>query len=241
MKSLLRQTYQNFEIIICDDASKDNSASLLEYWSKKDSRIHILHNEKNLYAAAARNRCIEASQGDYLMIQDIDDYSKPDRIERLLQVLQREKIDFVSSAMLIFDRSPDRITGIMDKKCEYPNRYHFLWGLPFSHPATMFRRECIMAVSGYRAAGETKRVEDLDMFMRLYAMGYRGKNIHDPLYVYRLDDDNIRRRSFEGRKNEIKIRKKGYREMKMMPWALPFVYKPIPAHFVQKIRYWGRG
>lgn len=238
LSSLLRQTYQNLEIIICDDASTDNSVGILDSWAKKDSRIRILRNQKNMYAAAARNRCIEVSRGDYLMIQDIDDYSKPDRIEKLIQAFRNENIDFVSSAMLIFDLDAGKITRIIDKKVEYPTKYHFLWGLPFSHPSTMFTRECIKAVHGYRVAAETKRVEDFDMFMRLYAMGYRGKNIHDPLYAYRVDDDNIRRRNFEGRINEIKIRKKGYEELGMMPWALPFVYKPVLAHFWQKIRYW---
>lgn len=240
INSLLNQTNQNFEIIICDDASTDGSVSVLKRWAKMDERIHLLYNQKHMYAAATRNKCIKASRGKYLMEQDVDDYSKPDRIERLLQTLQGEKVDFVSSAMLVFDQNPDKIEEIMNKKTEYPKRYHFLWGLPFFHPATMFTRECLTAVSGYRVAEETKRTEDLDLFMRLYAKGYQGKNIHDPLYVYRVDDDNINRRDFQSRKCEIKIRKKGYTALGMMPWALPFVYKPIPAYIYQKIRYWRR-
>ena len=74
-ESLLRQTYQNFEIIVCDDNSSDNSLEILRSWAKKDKRIRVIHSETSLKASGARNRCLEEAKGEFVAIQDIDDYS----------------------------------------------------------------------------------------------------------------------------------------------------------------------
>lgn len=59
MESLIKQTYKNFEIIVCDDASTDKSIEILKKWEKKDKRIIILKNKINMFAAATRNRCFK--------------------------------------------------------------------------------------------------------------------------------------------------------------------------------------
>ena len=89
-EALVGQTYQNIEIVVCDDASKDNSLIKLNEWAQRDTRIKVLHNEKNLFAAATRNYCFKEAKGDFFCIQDIDDVSMPNRIERLIEELQKE-------------------------------------------------------------------------------------------------------------------------------------------------------
>lgn len=238
--SLESQTYQNFEIIVCDDCSKDKSLEILLKWAERDKRIIVLHNDKNMYAAATRNKCFNAARGEYFMIQDIDDLSKPNRIEKLIEVLETEKIGFVSSAVETFNEDPSIITGSIKPGKIYPGKLDFLWNVPFVHPATMFKKECIQAVGGYRVAPETRRGQDYDMFMRLYAKGYTGKNVDNTLYLFRVDNDNIKRRTFDARIGEYHIRMKGFSELGMMPWAFPFVLKPFVAHAVQKIKYMGK-
>ena len=77
LESMVIQTYRNFEIIICDDASSDDSWDKLLKWEKIDKRIVLLRNEHNSGAGSARNRCLEIALGDYFLIQDIDDYIAP--------------------------------------------------------------------------------------------------------------------------------------------------------------------
>ena len=237
-ESLMQQTYQNYEIVVCDDASTDRSFEILQYWAEKDSRIIVLKNERNLFAAATRNRCFAASHGDYFMIQDIDDTSKPNRIERLLECLEREKkeISFVSSSMDVFRVDPEKPYKLMRYK-EYPTKWSFLWNSPFSNPASMFTRKCIEDAKGYRVAKETRRGQDYDMFMRLYSLGYKGKNIQETLYNYRLDSAGDRRRTFQVRIGEYKIRKRGFYALGLMPLGALFLLKPFAAYPVQKIRY----
>ena len=237
LTALVEQTYQNIEIVVCDDASKDGSLGKLNKWAEKDSRIKVLHNDTNLFAAATRNKCFKEAQGNYFCIQDVDDVSMPNRIERLVDVIQSDDVDFVSSAMQCFDGALDNKTDVLICKKEYPTKKDFLRGISFCHPATLFTRECIEKIEGYRVSPDTRRCQDYDMFMRLYAAGFRGKNIAEILYGYRLDNDNYKRRTFNARLGEVKIRKKGYRELGiMLPWGWICAYKPILAHIVQLIK-----
>lgn len=235
LESLLNQNYDNIEIVVCDDASTDSSYQKLDYFRKRDNRVVLLRNEKNLYAAATRNNCIRNSKGKYLLIQDIDDKSDPSRVEILLRNLRGESINFVSSGMMCFNE--DGLRKVTIKKVQYPQKKDFLWGLPFFHAPTMFNRECIQSVHGYREAKETRRGQDYDLFMRLYAAGYRGKNISEALYWCRVDKAAIKRRSFSARVDECKIRYYGFLKLGLIPVGLPFVFKPLLAHFVQMIRY----
>lgn len=237
LDSLVNQTYSNLEIIVCDDSSKDGSYSKLLEWKNRDHRIIVLHNKQNMYAAATRNKCIKASHGEYLMIQDVDDISRLNRVEVLLSYFKKNpSISIISSSIQCFKESLEDPLSIYCERKEFPSKYSFLWGISFVHPASMITRECMEAVDGYRVAPETRRCQDYDMFMRMYAKGYKGMNIKETLYYYRLDEANFRRRTWKARVGEHKIRKYGYEELGMMPWAYIFTLKPFVSHFIQFIK-----
>lgn len=239
LESITSQSYSNLEIIVCDDNSSDNSYLKLKEWEKKDNRVIVLRNGTNQYAAATRNRCFGVAKGSYYLIQDIDDYSEPNRVEYLLDVITKENIDFVSSTVSTFVDDINKPTGIIKYK-DYPTKYDFLWRISFNHPATMFSAECIRDVGGYRVSPETRRGQDFDLFMRLYAHGFKGKNVQEVLYRYRVDEDNYKRRSFAGRLGEIKIREKGYKALGIYYIGWLFSYKPIVAYFVQGFKNYFR-
>ena len=237
LETIINQTYNNIEILVCDDNSSDNSYEILKKYSQIDDRIIVLKNDSNLFAAETRNRCINQSNGEYLLIQDIDDKSEESRIEILLNQILNEEIDFVSSDMIPFsDEGIDEVKTIV-RKPEYPDKNDFLWGLPFYHAATLFKRECVLSVDGYRIAKETRRGQDYDLFMRLYAAGFKGKNIYEKLYWYRINTDTIKRRNFSARVDECVLRYKGFRKLGLLPKGVPYLFKPIFAYFYKLIRY----
>lgn len=234
LDSIICQTYQNWEIWICDDASTDKTSIIIKDYASRDKRIHFLQNDKNLYAGKSRNRCIENSNGYYIAIQDADDLSEKDRLEILVNAIENNNCDFVSSGHYLFDDN-----GIYKKnipKKEAPKKEDFLFDSPFCHAATMFKKECLMKVNGYRVSKETRRGQDYDLFMRLYAEGFSGINVKDVLYGYRVDRNTISRRKLKYRIDECKIRYKGFTELGLMPKAFPYVLKPIPAYFLQLLR-----
>ena len=78
--SVLAQTYQNWELIVVDDASTDRTAEIVEEFAEKDARIRLLRNERNLGPAASRNRSIATARGEFAAILDNDDIARPERI-----------------------------------------------------------------------------------------------------------------------------------------------------------------
>lgn len=82
VKSILRQSYTDFELILVDDGSPDNCPILCDKWAKSDSRIHVIH-KKNGGLSSARNAGIKISIGDYLFFVDSDDVIHPDSLQIL--------------------------------------------------------------------------------------------------------------------------------------------------------------
>jgi len=234
LESLINQTYRNIEIIICDDASTDNSYQLLKKWQLQDDRIKLIQNSKNMHSAASRNACIDIAKGKYVLIQDIDDVSAPVRIEILLNSLIANNIDFVSSSMATIDDHGNVDFGKLLKHKKFPTKYDFLWGISFNHPATLFSKNILKKVNGYRVAEETKGAEDYDMFMRLYANGAKGMNISDPLYFYRTGAANNKILKLSNRIKECKIRYKGFKQLNILFIGFPMVFKPLVAFVVKK-------
>lgn len=89
MESVVHQTYQDFEVILVEDASTDASALLCEEWVKKDNRVRLIKNEVNQGQGIARNKGIEASKGEYLYFCDADDFLDERILESLLDVLEK--------------------------------------------------------------------------------------------------------------------------------------------------------
>ncbi len=82
--SICSQKYQNLEIILIDDGSKDASGAICDFWKEKDSRIAVIH-QKNSGVSAARNKGIEKASGEYLVFIDSDDYLEPDYVSCLME------------------------------------------------------------------------------------------------------------------------------------------------------------
>ena len=86
IQSVLNQTYQDFEIIVVDDGSMDNTEKVIREFQKKDKRILYIQHEKNKGEAAARNTGIEVAKGEYIAFQDSDDEWLPEKLEKQMRV-----------------------------------------------------------------------------------------------------------------------------------------------------------
>lgn len=225
MESLLCQTYERIEILICDDGSTDTTAQILEEWAERDPRIHILAHEKNRGLAAALNTCTEAANGDYLARQDADDVSHLTRLEEQVAFLESHtNVDFLGTNVNLCDRQ-----GIWGERSlpEYPQRRDFLFCSPFVHGTVMYRAEALRKAEGYRVCRQTYRTEDYDLFMRMYALGMEGANLQTPLYDYREDRENMGKRKYRYRVDEAVIRYVGFQKLGLLPNGLPYVVKPL--------------
>jgi len=243
VNSILNQTFQDFEFIICDDGSTNKvTRKYLQEINRLDKRIKVIGYKTNKGLGYSRNQCIEFSEGKYIAFQDDDDISEPKRLETEVTFLNENlKYSFVGTNANVFNRN-----GIWGeyKLPEIPEKKDFLWNSPFLNPSMMFRANVLKDAKGFRVAPETKRAEDYDLFFRLYAKGYKGYNIQKKLFNYRIEIENEKNKKYRPMKDRIseaKIRYKGFKILHLGMKSIPYVIKPIiigliPAPVFYKIR-----
>lgn len=106
IESILNQTFTDFEFIICDDASTDNTYETIKEYAGKDKRIKLLKNEKNLGLAGTLNICLESARGKYIARMDDDDFSHPQRFEKQIKFLdENPEYAIVGTSKNYFDEN----------------------------------------------------------------------------------------------------------------------------------------
>ena len=247
VESILRQDMEGWELLICDDGSRDETLTWLLEWEKRDSRIRVLQNSRNLGAAGARNRCLREAKGAYIAVMDADDACSSGRLRLEVDFLDAHpQFAFVGLPGERFQRLP----GDMDKPywfCRFPQKEDFLMTLPFVHASLMFRGEAISKVGGYDETRRVERSEDYDMLLRMYAQGLCGANITEEVYYIREDEGAFRRRKYRYRLKEAAVKLRGFSRRGHMPQGRAVAVKPaivglIPARLLERLkgRYYGR-
>ncbi|HBI16897.1 MAG TPA: hypothetical protein DDY52_01940 [Candidatus Moranbacteria bacterium] len=196
IQSVLDQSFQDFEIIITDDGSVDNTVAKIKKF--KDNRIKLFCFEKNRGASAAVNNCIENSCGEYIAIMNSDDIFVGDKIEKQVNFLEKDtSIGAVLSYISAIDEEGNDIleTQIFNYKHfdrENQNKYKWL-KLFFSgenalaQPSTLIRRSCYSTIGFYDE--RFAQIPDWDFWIR-FCMNYDLHVIPERLVKYRIRDNN---------------------------------------------------
>ncbi len=209
IESIINQTYSDWELIICDDGSSDSSISIAYESARSDRRITVIRNNSNKGLGYALNRCFENAKGEYIARMDADDESLPERFATEVDFLNKhQEFDIVSSAITFFNSHGDMRTT---RPYEQPQPIDLIIGSPIAHPACMMRRTSFENVCGYNEDVKTLRVEDIDLWIRMYEKGYRCYNLPISLYRYRFDRNAIKRQRLKYRINGLRVRWHGCR------------------------------
>lgn len=164
VNSILSQTFSDFELIIVNDGSTDNSQSVLEKIS--DPRV-ILINQENAGLAASLNRGLSIAKGEYIARQDNDDISFSQRLEKQVNFLKSNKhIDLVGTwAEIISEKG--QATGRFHKHPSDPVglKFHLLFNNPFVHSSVMFRGDVIAKTGNYST--DPSIFEDYNLWSRM--------------------------------------------------------------------------
>ncbi len=193
LDSLYTQTYQDFEIILCEDGSSDNTYEVAEKYATMHSNIVLLRNEKNMGLSFALNKCLEVAKGEYIARMDGDDISLPTRFEKENKFLDEHlEFEFVSTPMAHFDEN-----GVWRKgtAIEYPQSSDFKYHAPFCHAPCMVRKRAYDKVNGYCTSPSVHRMEDYYLWYTMYKANMRGYNIQEILYMMRDDNEAVNRRA----------------------------------------------
>lgn len=217
VESILNQTFTDWELIMCDDDSSDHTYEMAkEYVTEYPDKFVLLQNNKNCGLNYTLNKCLNVAKGDYIARMDGDDLCDSLRLQKEVDFLDNHPdYALVSTEMVMFDENGD---WGKTKVIEYPTKDDFCTHTPFfCHAACMIRRNVFLEVGGYTVDPRLLRVEDCHLWFKIYAKGYKGANIPEPLYKMRDDRNALNRRTFKARLNGIYVLYVGFK-LVHMPW-----------------------
>jgi len=185
IESVMTQTYENWEMIIVDDCSQDNSNEIIENYMQQDKRIKLIKLDKNSGPAIARNTAIKQAKGRYIAFLDADDLWLPEKLEKQINFMNYNDLAFTYSAYKIIDES-DNDLG---------------WFVP---PATATYDSllktnyigCLTAIYDSQKLGKIympkilKR-QDYALWLKILKQIKQTKGITEPLAVYRIRQNSV--------------------------------------------------
>jgi len=186
INSVLKNTFRQFELIIVDDASTDNSPNIINKWALRDNRIVFCQNLKNLGTAASSTIAFSICTGELIAIMDADDISIETRFEKEVSFLAKNpKIDLIGSSMFLLRN--DVIYSTLHAKTENLESLLLKENI-FYNPTIMFRSKLLHS-GFFKYNFKFKHTFDYELWTRL-AYNFKFANIEEPLVAYRADKNS---------------------------------------------------
>lgn len=185
VRSILSQSFTNFELILINDGSLDGTLTILEEFRQLDQRI-ILISQENKGLVASLNDGIKLARGKWIARMDADDIALQQRFERQLEWLERTGADIAGSWIQLFGTADKRI--LKHSQTDEAIKMELLFGSPFAHPTVMMRAELVKKLH-YDHAWE--KAEDYDLWERAARAGWKMTNVPEVLLLYRQHETQI--------------------------------------------------
>ena len=194
LESMLNQTYDNIEIlIIVDNPDNYEIINYLKKQTKKDSRIKVIINSKNIGLTKSLNKAIKLISTKYVARMDADDISEHNRLEKQIDYLKNNSLDIVGSEVryisedgqILFDKTnKSHNSSCLQHSLRYDNQ--------IAHPSWLLKTEVYLKLDGYR---DIPACEDYDFLLRAINHGYRVGVCDSILLNYRINELGISRKN----------------------------------------------
>jgi len=232
IESVLNQTFDDFELIIIDNNSTDNSVNIIR--SFHDPRIIIICNEKNFGIGASLNIGIKRARGKYIARMDADDVSYPNRLMNQIRFLQKNRdVSVLGSCASLFDEK-GRIWGRISPIAK-PKLKDWLWGSQVIHASVLMKTKDVKSVGGYDC--KANRFEDYDLWLRMIKNGYVINTLQEELYGIGWDSSHFERKAMKDRVLESKYKLMRFRDLRVPLYKCFLILKPILPIFLPKKFY----
>ena len=205
VKSILEQTYQNFELILVDDGSPDNSPSLCDEWAKNDNHIYVIHKE-NGGASSARNAGLKIAKGNWIAFADSDDWLDRTALKTLYDLANQYNVPMAIGGMRVVQKYTD--ASIVMKQnakvlsnADLMSRFFRLNGEPDTHSvcATLIRRDIL---EDYHFI-EGKMNEDVEACYYLARKCEGAVYTSKPVYFYFKNVEGVTNSGFSKKKLDL--------------------------------------
>lgn len=192
IESVINQTYKNWELIIIDDCSTDDTPQIAKEYANKYDRISYYRNEVNLKLPKGLNKGFSIAKGDYLTWTSDDNLYLPNAIEVMLDILIKKKVELVYASYYIIDEN-DNIIGETIAP-EDSKRSILAWNCVGA--CFLYTRKVYENIGEYNP--DLFLVEDYEYWIRVCSK-FEGVAIHEKLYKYRSHSDNLTSTAREGK------------------------------------------
>ena len=200
IKSVLNQTFNNFEYIIINDGSTDDSFKIIK--SYEDSRIKIINFSKNMGIAAALNNGLNAAKGYYIARQDQDDISHPDRFMLQIEYLENNDVDLVDTNFTFIDENDKYLQDYEKRYFDPEETLSHLFFYEMVHASIMCKR---LLFTNYNIQYRKRPTEDYDLFIRLAKAGMRAGRLEQKLIKQRKHPNSMCGSDWDNIKKDIDI------------------------------------
>lgn len=228
IKSILAQTFDNFEFIIIDDVSTDGSVELIKNYANIDKRIITVFNTQNqghLSLGYNLAKGIELAKGKYIARMDQDDIAFDTRFEIQKKFFdENNDIDILGTWSIDIDEEGNTL-----RQRNYPIQHKdivkIIWTDPIIHPSVMFKRESILKIGNYSSNSGMR--DDYELWFRAVKNGLKFSNIPQALMYYRFASDYNKKKNFKLTFKQAIIGIKGCWSIKASPIAYIGVIIPL--------------
>lgn len=238
VRSILEQTYSNFELLIFDDSTKAETIEVLDSF-RSDSRVRIFRESERIGFVKSLNLGLMNAQGRYIARMDGDDIALPNRFEEQVKFLETNKeVYVVGGQMNIIDENDNVISS---RKYPLNGGKLFLFSAvrnPLAHPTVMMRKELVD--KGFRYDESLKMSEDLDLWLRIMNQSYKIANIPATVLNYRVAGNFAEKRSDRKQVEHMAtVRRKNFSKKHLIHSVLScisaWLFLHIPVKVIKKI------
>lgn len=188
IESVLSQTYENWELILVDDGSSDNSLAIANMYAKEDSRIRVISDGLNKKLPARLNQLIDESKYKYIARMDADDIMHPERLEKQLSFLEvNKRYDLVSTGLVSIDNC-NRVQGYRKVDHLYDRFSILKTSYPVVHPSVMARRSWF---ERNKYSEKYPRAEDFELWTRAISNKDFKMAVLPDLLLYYREEGNL--------------------------------------------------
>lgn len=231
--SIQKQTFSDWEMIICDDGSTDGTFRIISEIAEKDNRIKILRNEKSQGLAFSLNRCIDVARSNILARQDADDWSDVKRFELQYPfVVSHPEYTIIGTSWYnVLENGDINPIEVMEE----PSALDQVKSGCYLHPSWMMRKDELAKVGFYSVNKYTMRSQDYHLVMKVLGAGMKMYNMSDKLYYYTVDTNTMKRHlNWKRVPGVMWIRWDGYRRNHLPLWCYIYVLKPVLTNMLPK-------
>ena len=213
IESILNQTFENFEFIIINDGSNDDSLKIIE--SFNDRRIKFFHHSENRGITFALNKGLHIAKGEYIARQDQDDISLPERFILQLEYIRENNIDLVDTNLTFVDENDQYIQDYEKRYFTPDQTLSHLFFYEMNHSSIMCKSSLFKK---YNIRYKNRPTEDYDLFIRLAKAGMKAGRIDKNLIRQRKHSNSMCGSNWNSIKKDIDVmRIELVKDLKIVP------------------------